>query len=85
MMFTKDQIKDLAEVDRMMDSGDMPFVWLDGERVACSRECMTELGMAPGQTISRLIFHEILKWNIADCEAGLVEQRLAATAAPGKE
>jgi hypothetical protein len=71
--FTKDEIKLLAECERMMDAG-APFVRLNNERIMCRKECMEEFGLERGQTITDTIFREILKWNIADCEAAIIER-----------
>jgi hypothetical protein len=73
---TKEQIKMLAEGERMMDRGEVPFVRLGGERIMCDLACMAELCIEQGQTITGAVFTEILKWKIADCEAKITEQKL---------
>ena len=73
--FTKEQIKQLAECERKMDAGH-PFVWYTGDRIMCRPECMAQFGLVSGQTITSVIFYEMLKWNIADIEAEIDERKL---------
>ncbi len=72
---TREEIKLLAECERKMDDG-YPFVLLGHERIMCKQECLDEFGLVIGQSINSAIFHEILKWNIADIEAKITEQKL---------
>jgi hypothetical protein len=76
MAMTKQHIKLLAECERMMDAEQIPCVRFQNERIMCSQACLEELGLIAGQTINQLIFVEILKWSIADCEAKITEQKL---------
>lgn len=77
--FTKDEIIKLAACERAMDSGAIPFVVLGEGRVICPQACMDEFELKHGQTINHAIFMEILKWNLADCQAKIDEQKLRET------
>lgn len=72
----RDQIKMLAEIERQMDDGLVPFVIWAGNRLTVRHECMEEFGLRQAQTINDEIAREIMKWNIAYCEARIVEQKL---------
>jgi len=74
-MFTKEEIKILADCELQMDNG-APFVVLNGSRLMCKQQCMDEFGLKQGQTINDVIFGEILKWNVAYLEAQIVEQKI---------
>lgn len=71
MKLTTQQIKDLAEVERMMDAGEVPFVTLRGRRLAMSETVMKSLGLVKGQTISADLFVHIIQLNIAECQAAI--------------
>jgi hypothetical protein len=75
-MFTKKDIKLMAEAERMMDDG-APFVMLGQNRVMCRQACMDEFGLRKGQTINGIIFREILKWNIEECQSEIDEHKLS--------
>lgn len=70
----RDQIKMLAESERRMDDGKMPFVIWFGNRLPVPAECMAEFALRQGQTIGDEIGREITKWQIADLEARITEQ-----------
>ncbi len=63
--FSDDEIRMLAECERMMDTGVIPFVVLGDQRVAVSKVVMDELDLKQGQTINSAIFGAILRHNIA--------------------
>jgi hypothetical protein len=49
-----------------MDDGRMPYVVLRGNRVAVMDGTMRHLGLVAGQTISDLLFGEILQCHLAE-------------------
>jgi hypothetical protein len=67
----------LVQVERQMDSGEVPWVRVEGAstRAAMRPEVMEALGLQTGQTISWPIFGEILKLNLASAEEELAFQR----------
>ncbi len=65
MKFTDEQIRHLADAERMMDSGESGFVRLGGGRLMASPEVMKHFGLKQGQTITDTIFCAILEFNIA--------------------
>jgi len=83
MKLTPDQIKDLAECERMMDNG-APFVMLDGNRCMVSDAAMKEFGLQQGQTINSYIFCAILEFNLAGIAAGQAIKKAQATASKTK-
>lgn len=77
---TTEEIKLVAEAERLMDDGKIPFVMLDGQRASVPVETMTELGLRQGQTINAIIFVEILKQNIALCQTKIALAKAATPA-----
>lgn len=77
--FTIEQLRMLADQEREMDAGQVPFVRLRDQRVAMTPSAMAAFGLEVGQTINDQIFIGILRLNLAECEASLVEQRAAKT------
>lgn len=67
--FTLEEIRMLAEAERMMDAGEVPFVMWHGHRVPVQPNCIAELGLEPGQTIIDVIALAIAEWNIASLKA----------------
>jgi hypothetical protein len=68
-MLNKDIIRAMAEAERMMDSGEMPFVWAPGpdgtlERLASSKEVMEDLNLVSGQTVNSIIRDAIFVVNL---------------------
>lgn len=60
----KRRIRILAEAERLMDQGKVPWVWAPShngsyERMAIAPEVMTELGLEQGQTINQIILDAI--------------------------
>ena len=64
MNLTNEQIKMLAEAERMMDSGEKKYVILEGERLMVTDEVMVALGLQPKQTINQEIFVAIQEENL---------------------
>ena len=82
-MDRKEMLRMVAECDRMMDEGTIPFVMANGpsgrmERLAVTTEVMEELGLKQGQTVSTVImnaiFEETLKQLKAKIEAAKDEE-----------
>lgn len=68
MKLTTQQIKDLAEVERLMDSGELPFVIYGGHRASMDAETLRHFGLQQGQTITDPIWEAILEFKIARCQ-----------------
>ena len=66
---TNKQIRMLAEGERRMDAGEVPFVIIAGNRLAVLPVVMDELGLESGQTVSNTIVLAILEANLASIEA----------------
>ncbi len=69
MKLSIDQVRDLAKCERMMDSGEYPFVNGPSGRLMVSSEVMDELGLVTGQTISFDIMGAILEAHLASIQA----------------
>lgn len=54
-------IQFVAKLEREMDSGETPFVVLDGTRYPITPEQVEKFGLVSGQTISRLILNALTK------------------------
>ncbi len=67
---TLDEIRMLAEQERIMDSGEQPFV-LDTHRNrwSVSAEVMEELGLVSGQGVSHAIITAIVEAHLASIQA----------------
>lgn len=68
-MLDKKFIRAMAEAERMMDSGELPFVWAPSsegtlERLASSKEVMEDLNLVSGQTVNSIIRNAILTANL---------------------
>lgn len=78
--FSQDEISKIAEMERHMDAGKIPFVMLPGfGRVSTSEETMKELGLVQGQTINPVIFGAILQMSLAQCETKVILQKASKT------
>ena len=64
MQLTEEQIAALAEIERWMDDSKIPFVMLEGMRVAVMQTVMDRLKLSNGQTISNVIFGAIERINL---------------------
>ena len=74
MELSNEDIRALADLERMMDSGEVPFVILNGERVATNELIMSELGLEQGQTINREIFKAMMRAQLAALQAQMALQ-----------
>ena len=59
-----EEVRSLAESERMMDDGRAKFVMFSGGRVAVEESVMDKLGLAQGQTISHKIFEAVIRANL---------------------
>jgi hypothetical protein len=62
-------IRAMARAERMMDSGEIPFVWAPSakgimERLACTSEIMVEFDLVSGQRVNSMIREAIIDFNI---------------------
>ena len=73
--FTLEGVKLRAECERKMDSGEIPFVMLDGHRVPTSKECIEELGLVAGQTINDALYIAMMRWDIANPKTRMAPSR----------
>lgn len=71
--FTVEQLRMLAEQEREMDAGRVPFVRLRDQRMAMTASAMAEFGLKAGQTINDQIFMGILRFNLAELRFNLAE------------
>ena len=68
-MLDKKILRAMAEAERLMDQGKLPWVWAPGpngnfERLAVSEEVMEELGLETGQNVNSMIRDGILMINL---------------------
>ena len=68
-MLDKDIIRAMAKAERMMDSGEIPWVWApepEGipERLAVSDEVMKDLGLETGQNVNSMVRDAIMIINL---------------------
>ena len=68
---TLEQMKILAEAERQMDAGAVPFVVCQGSRMIVDPLVMEEFGLQAGQTISPVMVVKILEAHLAMCQAEL--------------
>ncbi len=71
-----EEIRILAELERQMDAGEVPFVVWAGNRMTVQQIIMDELGLESGQTVSHEIAGAILSANLAVCQANLATAKL---------
>jgi hypothetical protein len=69
MKLTAEEVRMLAEAERKMDTGEIPFVMYGGHRAAMRQEAMDHFKLKQGQTINDQIWIAILEFNIAHCRA----------------
>lgn len=65
---TVEQIRMLAELERGMDAGKVPFVIYRDGRAAMDNECLTHFGLTQGQTVNDEIWRAIQEWNLERCQ-----------------
>ena len=80
MNFTLERIRLLAQAERDMDSGKIPYTMLDGRRVAIEADAMEALNLQQGQTINWSIFIALQEWRIAQCRHKLAEEAVEKAA-----
>ena len=68
---TTEEIRILAEAERLMDAGKAPFVLYAGGRMLVRPVVMEELGLETGQTISDTIARAIAEAHLAAAKADL--------------
>ena len=73
--FSLDDIRKLAECERMMDAGAISYVIYSGMRSAVSDSVMTTLGLVNGQTINTAIFKAICEQQIASITKQIAEKK----------
>lgn len=74
----KNIIRAMAKAERMMDSGEIPYVWAPGpagrpERLAVSKAIMEEFGLETEQTVNSIIRDAILEYNLKRLQRDLEE------------
>jgi len=77
MEFSVQDIQALAEAHRKMDSGEMPYVFLDGQRWAVHKEAMSHFKLKHGQTIDHFISMAILKYTIDFLQTKIAKKEIA--------
>jgi len=79
-MLDKEMLKAMAEAERLMDEGRIPWVrapMSDGryDRLAVASDIMEELGLEQGQTINRILMDAIAELSIKTLVNKLEELR----------
>ncbi len=78
---TNEQIRMLAQAERQMDAGELPFVVCMGRRLIVQPMVLEELGLESGQTVSDTIVLAIMEGNLALMRAQAELLRLTQEAA----
>jgi hypothetical protein len=79
MKFTTEQIKELAQLERDMDSGKQPFVvGIDGQRWAFCKEVMDEFGCVSGQSANHILIAALLECSLATLRALIAIEKAKA-------
>lgn len=67
----------LAECERKMDAGEIPYVRLSGQghRIAMDSQAMGDLGLTQGLTVTATMFSVILKYLLERCSAQIAFER----------
>ena len=76
MELSTEQIRLLAQAERMMDSGEKKFVFFGGHRLMMDDEVMEKLGLQPRQTINWEIFGAIQQENIQRVQLKIQLERI---------
>ncbi len=68
-MLDKEILRAMAKAERMMDSGEIAWVWAPGpegipERLAVSDEVMKDLGLETGQNVNSMVRDAIMVINL---------------------
>ena len=74
--FSIDELQKLAKLHRQMDSGEITFVILNGNRVAVQSDAMKHFEFVSGQTIDAALFEALLLYNIEQCQKKMDESVL---------
>lgn len=71
------ELRMLAEIERQMDRGEIPWVRVEGftQRASIMPETMTVLGLETGQTITWFMFGEICQLQLEMCREALAKER----------
>ncbi|MEM6623891.1 MAG: hypothetical protein AAF674_16815 [Pseudomonadota bacterium] len=77
MKLNNEQIRLLAQAERMMDEGTLPFVIYRDDRMPVAPDIMEELGLEQGQTVNSVIKHAILLASLAATQAELALKKAA--------
>ena len=73
--FTNKEFRMLAEAERQMDAGEIPFVVCNRQRFLVQPVIMEELGLEPGQTVSDTLVLAIMEATVASLEADVALER----------
>lgn len=78
MNLTAEEICMLAELERKMDSGEAPYVIVEGcsQRSALTQGDMSLFGLQTGQTVSNALWVAILKFKIEQIQRTLAHQQV---------
>ena len=79
MTFSPQEIRDLAEAERMMDSGEIGFVHAPGGRMMVSNLIMEELGLKQGQTVCNSICSAIMEASLSSLKAEIALRDISDT------
>ena len=71
-------LRAMARSERMMDSGEIPFVWAPSsagimERLACTKDIMKEFGLETGQRVNSILREAIISYNLEQLAIRLEE------------
>lgn len=71
-------LRAMARSERMMDHGDIPFVWAPSsagimERLACTKSIMEEFGLESGQRVNSILREAIIDFNLNELSKRLEE------------
>ena len=75
---SEDTIRAIAKLEHQMDTGEVQYVVIDGNRTFVDDEIMTDLGLVCGQTIYGAIYCKILEKMIALCDAHIAADEASA-------
>jgi hypothetical protein len=72
MDLTREQVAMLAKCERMMDSGEQPYVVCDGGRWAFSCDLLNEWSVVSGQTVTPHILQALMGANLRRLQAEII-------------
>ena len=78
MSFSAKEIRLLVDMERRMDSGEVPFIYVKGSEQRCSMDPahMAALGLTKGQIVSIDLWIEILKFKIEQCDRAMAHKQV---------